>query len=130
MSATAREDHIELIVDISDFIRRVGFVNSYLELEWLGFKTESYGGSFRARRLPELVAFCAENPEYHIITYTDLGRIANKYVPDKDLYMLANGDKNPSLVLNHLIDPARTLVAEETVCSALAVLNNVNTGDK
>lgn len=130
MSATGREDHIELIVDISEFIRRVGFVNSYLELEWLGFKIESYGGSFRARRLPELFAFCAENPEYHIMTYTDLGRIANKYVPDKDLYMLANGDKNPSLVLNHLIDPARALVAEETVCSALAVLNNVNTGDK
>jgi len=35
-----------------------------------------------------------------------------------------------SLVLNHLIDPARALVAEETVCSALAVLNNVDTDDK
>jgi len=33
-------------------------------------------------------------------------------------------------VLNHLIDPARALVAEETICSALAVLNDVNTGDE
>ena len=130
MSATGREDHIELILDINEFMRRVGCVKSYLELEWLGFKTESYGGSFRARRLPELFAFCAENPEYHIMTYTDPGRIANKYVPEKALYFLAKGDRNPCLVLNHLIDPARALVAEKTVCAALAVLNDVNTGDK
>jgi len=130
MGATGREDHTELIVDMDEFNRRVGFVSSYLELEWLGFKTESYGGSFRARRLPELFAFCAANPDYHIMTYTDLGRVANKCVPDKDLYFLAKGDKNPCLVLNHLIDPARALVAEETIGSALAVLNDVNTGDK
>ena len=130
MGATGREDHIELIVDMDEFCRRVGFVSSHLELEWLGFQTESYGGSFRARRLPELFACCAENPEYHIMTYTDLGRIANTYVPDRDLYLLARGDKNPNLVLNHLIDPARALVAEETICSALAVLNDVNTGDE
>ena len=128
MSATGREDHIELIVDMDEFCRRVGLVSSHVELEWLGFKMESFGGTLRARRLPELLAFCAENPEYHIMTYTDLGRIANKYVPDKDLYFLAKGDKNPCLVLNHLIDPARALAMERTICAALAVVDDVNTG--
>jgi hypothetical protein len=130
MGATGREDQIVLVVDIDEFHRRVGLVGSYLELEWLGFKIESYGGSFRARRLPELIGFCTANPEYHIVTYTDLGRFANKNVPDKDLYFLAKGDKNPNLVLNHLIDPARALITEETICSALSVLSDLNTGDK
>ena len=130
MGATGREDHIELFVDMDEFYRRVDFVSSYLELEWLGFKTESFEGSFRARRLPELFAFCTANPEYHMMTYTDQGRIANKYVPGKKLYLLAKGDKNPCLVLNHLIDPSRALVTEEMICSALAMLNDVNTGDK
>ena len=130
MVATGREDHIELMVDFNKFYSRVGLVGSHLELEWLGFKTESYGGTFWARRLPELFAFCVANPDYHIITYTDLGRIANKYVPDKDLYLLAKGDKNPSLVLNHLIDPARALDTEEMICSALTMLSDIDADDK
>ena len=130
MSATGREDHIELIVDMDDFCRRVGLVSSYRELEWLGFEMEGFGGTFRARRLPELFAFCADNPDYHIMTYTDQGRVANKYVPDKNIYFLAKGDKNPCLVLNHLIDPARALVTEKMICSALAVVDDVNTDDK
>jgi len=130
MSATGREDHIELIVDINEFCNRVGLVSSHLELEWLGFKTESFGGTFRARCLPELFAFCVEHPEYHIVTYTDQGRVANKYVPDKNLYYLGTGDKNPCLVLNHLIDPARALATEKMICAALAMVDDVNTGDK
>jgi len=34
-----------------------------------------------------------------------------------------------SLVLNHLVDPKRALIAEEIVCAALAVLHDVKTSD-
>ena len=129
MSATAREDHIELLVDINEFFDRVGIVGNYLELEWLGFKIESFSGSFRSERLPDLQHFCHENLDYHIVTYTGKGRYENRYVPGKVIYRLANGDRNPCLVLNHLIDPNRALVAEKTVCAVLAMLNDVEAGD-
>ena len=129
MSATAREDRIELIVDINIFFNRVGIVGHYEELEWLGFKVECFAGSFRSERVPELQRFCQENPEYHIVSYTGDGRYENKYVPGQVLYRLANGDRNPILVLNHLVDPKQALVAEEIVCAALAVLDDVKTSD-
>ena len=129
MSATAREDHIELLVDINEFFDRVGIVGNYLELEWLGFKIESFSGSFRSERLPDLQHFCHENLDYHIVTYTGKGRYENRYVPGNVIYRLANGDRNPCLVLNHLIDPNRALVAEKTVCAVLAMLNDVEAGD-
>jgi hypothetical protein len=40
---------------------------------------------------------------------------------------LAKGDQNPSLVLNHFMDPKRELVTEETVCAALAILDEIKT---
>lgn len=129
MSATVRAGHIELLVDINEFFNRVGIIGHYEELEWLGFIVDNFGGSFWPERVTELQRFCLENPEYHIVTYTDSGRYANKYVAGKGLYRLAKGDKNPSLVLNHFIDPKRELVAEDMICAALAILDEVKTGD-
>ena len=129
MSASARENRIELIVDINIFYKRVGMVDNYYELEWLGFKTHYFSGSFEAESVPELLKFCQENLDYHIVSYTDHGRYENKYVPGHVLYRLANGDRDPTLVLNHLVDPNRVLIAEEVVCAALAVLHDVKTGD-
>ena len=36
------------------FFKRVGMVDNYNELEWLGFKTHYFSGSFEAESVPEL----------------------------------------------------------------------------
>ena len=94
-------------------------VDNYYELKWLGFKTRYFSGSFEAVSVPELLRFRQENLDYHIVSYTDHGRCENKYVPGYVLYRL---------VLNHLVDPNRALIAEEVVCAALAVLHDVKSG--
>jgi len=130
MGASGYGDRIELIVDISEFYRRVGLVAYYLELEWLGLVPNFCSGFFWGEDLPQLQQFCRGNPQYHIVSTTSPGRLVNKYVPGAKIYYLADGDRNPNLVLNPLVSPKRALVDEEVVCSALAIINNVETSDK
>ena len=123
MGATRREDHIEVLFDIKQFYDRVGMVVTYMEVEWLDLPVVDIGGTFDEEHVPQLLQFCAENPEFHIVTCTGPWRLANKYVTGKRVYMLASGDQNPYLVLNSALDPNRALVAEEVICAALAILN-------
>ena len=130
MGATAKKDHIEMLVSIDDFTARVGLINSYIELEWLGFKLNNYCASFKPANLSALLEFCRINSEYHVVTYVSPGRYVNKYVSGARTYCLANGDKNPALVLNHLIDPQRHLKEEDVISSALAMLRDIKGSGK
>ena len=130
MSASGYEDRVELTVDIHRFFARVGIVFDYRELAWLGFELGTDLSLFRLQHLPQLLAFCLANPDYHVVSSTAPGRLVNKYVPDCRSYRLAKGDKNPNLVLDPLVNPERALVDEEVICSALAMLNNPDTGDQ
>jgi hypothetical protein len=44
--------------------------------------------------------------------------------------MLANGDPDPALMLNYLLDPMWPLIYEEGVSSALAALDDIKNGRK
>ena len=77
-----------------------------------------------------MVEFCAENPDYHMITILSGGRTINKFVPGERIYQLARGDKNPNLMLSVFGDPKRALVEEDMICAALAVLRDVDDGDQ
>ena len=129
MSASGHQDRIELMIDIHQYFRRVGMISDFRELAWLGFDMGIYLSIFSQHLTAQLLTFCRENPEYHVVTSVDPGRWVNKYVPDCRCYKLANGDKNPNLVLNPLVSPERALVDEEVICSALTMLNNTDAGD-
>ena len=83
------------------------------EILWLGFDPFSQTGAFQQSETTSLLDFCAQNPEYHIVTYTSDHRYINRYVPDQRVYRLATGDKNPYLVYNPWIDPQRHLIEED-----------------
>ena len=129
MSASGYEDRVELMVDINKYFRRVGMICDFRELAWLGFDMGIYLSIFSQHLVPQLLTFCRENPEYHVVTSISAGRWVNKYVPDCRCYKLAKGDKNPNLVLNPLVSPERALVDEEVICSAITMLNNTDTSD-
>ncbi len=130
MGALAKENHIELFVSAEAFDQRVGMIRNYWELKWLGFELSNFAGMFTEDELPDLQGFIHENPEYHIVTNVSSGRYVNKYVPQNRLYFLANGDRNPCLVLNHLIDPMAPLIHEDMVRETLAVLKNIKNRDQ
>jgi hypothetical protein len=54
-------------------------------------------GGFFPHRLDELKRYCADNPEYHIISILPSAVKVNKPVPSARIYLLADGDADPSL---------------------------------
>ena len=131
MGAKAKHDKMTLIVDIDEFYDRVGLVWDYYELEWLGLKPFDFGGYFDSDEIPRLLEFCNLNPEYHIVSGFRGGRKINKFVPDARGYWLAIGDKDPSLLLNFLLDPKLPLIMEDVITEATAVLRDVkNRGER
>ena len=125
MGARARENQVELIVQSKEFKRRVGLISNYYDLEWLGLNGHDFCGVFGAGHLPQLISFCRENPEYHIVSCDGPGRSVNRLLFGKDFYQIASGDRNPAIVLNYLLDPKLMVSWEDAVSSALAVFDDV-----
>ena len=125
MGARARENKIELIVQSRDFNRRVGLIKNYYDLEWLGLSGHDFCRAFRRCFLPQLIQFCKENPEYHIVTSDGPGRLINRLVEEKSFYLIGVGEKDPALVLNYLFDPHWPVSYEDGVSAALAELDNL-----
>ena len=128
MAACGQQDKLELITSVADFFRRTGIVADYRELEWLGFKLDNYIGIFSKKYLPQLLEFCEANPEYHIVTSTEPGRLVNAYIPGKKTYNLAKGDPSSNLVHNRFLDPRRPLIDEDLTCKALTMINESKGG--
>jgi hypothetical protein len=130
MGARALENKMVLYVNYSAFCKRIGLLNNYYDLEALGLEAHDHSGSFFSHDLPELIAFCREHPEYHIVTCDGPGRRVNRLIHGKSYYMLANGDPDPALMLNYLLDPMWPLIYEEGISSALAELDDIKNGRK
>jgi len=123
--ARAGKNKSELLVSARDFNQRVGLVKDFYELEWLGLSGHDFCGSFGRSCLPQLVQFCDDNPEYHILTCDGPGRYVNRLVADKSFYMIGDGDKNPNLLLNRLLHPHWQVLYEDGVSAALAEMDNI-----
>ncbi len=130
MSARARPDKIELIVSFSDFNRRAGVITNFYDLWALGLRGHDFCGCFGYRDLPQLEAFCSNDDEYHIVTCDGPGRSVNRLIRGKHIYMIANGDRDPALTLNYLLDPEWEVSYEDGISSALAKLEDIKNGRK
>lgn len=91
---------MRLTFDNSEFIRRVRWISDHERLERLGFTTCSPMGSFFPSAAQQLLDFCAEHPEYHVVSYLGDGIFVNHYDPNAGVYKLADGDKDPNYKLN------------------------------
>ena len=121
MVAVAHERRIEMYDELLAFYGRTGLIYSFSELMRLGFAKDDVTGAFRSDRIAELLEYCAKRPAFHVITMTQSGRYENRYVPGKKVYYLADGDKNPYLVLNLFLQKSPDLFAEEGLAKALAM---------
>ncbi len=130
MGAVANINHTELVVKSEDFHKAVKIVVDPNEILWLGFNPFSQTGVFQQSETTLLQNFCAQNPEYHIVTYTSDHRYVNRYVPDQRVYRIATGDKNPYLVYNPWIDPERHLIEEDVFSKFSCKPNQIRRGRK
>jgi len=130
MSATAAEYKMELTHDIHAFYRRTGTILNHEELEWLGLKYDDSSPIFGNSTVHIIIDFCRHYGDYHIVTMTEPGRLENRYVPDNGVYYLAKGDKNPNLAVNPFVGPNAELFAERAMQTALAIVSDMERGDK
>ena len=79
------------------FNNLVGLIRCSEELKNLGIDSCDQHGHFFPKRAAELIQFCKQNHEYHIVSYMPNMKI-NKFIPGASLYFLANGDPNPQLL--------------------------------
>ena len=128
--ATVHRNQLEVTNDIGPFYRRIGLLCTYPQLEWLGFYLDNSEGMFTLSQSRMLLEFCRDNPEYHVVTCTHPGRLENRYVPGKNVYLLAEGDKNPNLVLDMFWKKNACLLEEEMFDQALAIASNVDRSHK
>jgi hypothetical protein len=125
MGAKAVCERIELITDSNAFNNRVGLKKNYYDLEWLGLSGHDFCGIFRSRYLPQLIEFCNEHPQYHILTSCGPGRIVNRLVHDRHGYLIGDGDSDPNLVFNHTLSSEWHSLFEDGISSALAELDKI-----
>ena len=128
--ASMQENYSEMVDDFSQFRERTGLLCSLSEVETLGFHVDNIAGTFWESHIPMLLDFCKENPLYHVVTSTRPGRFENKYIPHRNLYILAEGDKNPNLIFDIAHNKNTNLLYEEMFEEALAIRPSINRGYK
>ncbi len=64
------------------------------EVWQLGFEDSDYNPCFTEDKIPMLQQFCADNPQFHIMS-EDENTIYNNYIPGVKRYFLADGDATP-----------------------------------
>ena len=126
--ATMKKNNLEITDDCDAFEERTGLLSNP-ELEELGFHMDDLSGMFDDYSDGMLLAFCAKNPRYHVVSVS-CGRFENRHVPGRNVYMLAEGDKNPNLVLDMCLKKNSNLLMEEMLDKALAIHHSIDQGDK
>ncbi|MBF0441546.1 MAG: hypothetical protein HQK54_06550 [Oligoflexales bacterium] len=129
-SGTKRENDLDVTEDYNLFIERTGLLLSQRQVTALGIRTDNIGATFWESSTGMLLDFCKENPMYHVVTIIRPGRIENRYIPRKNIYMLASGDKNPKLVLDMCLKKDPNLFIEGMLEEALAMSCSVDRGHK
>ena len=128
-SAAQQENCLDITDEVDVFTRRTGLLWSQWQVEKLGFHREEISGMFGDSSVGMLLEFCAENPEYHIVS-ASCGRFENRYFPHKNVYMLAEGDNSPNLVLDMCLKKDPNLLMEEMLEEGLAINHSVDRGCK
>ncbi|MBM4254109.1 MAG: hypothetical protein FJ146_19255 [Deltaproteobacteria bacterium] len=130
MGARTKTNKAELMVSRRKFFDRVGVVTNFYELELLGLAGHDFCGLCIKSLLPQLIKFTEINPEYHIVSSVGVGRFANRYCEDADAYLIANGDRDPLIEVNYLLDPLWPVIWEDGMAAAIAEINNIKNGRK
>ena len=107
MAAFANANRIELIRDRHDFKRRTGMILDFREIQWLGLSLDNMQGMFCEERVTLLLNFIEKHNDYHVVTSDSKFRWTNRYIPGHQVYYLAEGDKNPYLVLHSNLEIER-----------------------
>ena len=117
--ATVKKNYLNLMDDFAMFVERTGLIIAPEDLSMLGLPLADIQAAFWGSSSDMLLEFCEQYPQYHIVTITGPGRLENKYIPCKNIYMLAAGDSHPGLVIDMCLKKDPNLLLEEMLMRLL-----------
>ena len=91
--------NIEFLETCHLFFRRVGKMR-FDDFKDLAIKPDEPIGIFSRSRILELINFCRENPDYHVISVTKQGIFLNGYTSQAAYYCVGWGEVNPRLAFD------------------------------
>lgn len=89
--------------DYQEFMNKTGMVMGFIRVRRLGFNADTIAGSFRPDSMEEVLDFCAQSSQFHIVSYLGEGVFINRYDEKGGLFFLANGDRDPNFMLDSSI---------------------------
>ena len=128
--ATVKENSVDLLDDFAMFAERTGLIIAPEDLSMLGLHMDDIQAAFWGSSSDMLLEFCKQHPQYHIVTITGPGRLENRYIPRKNIYMLAAGDSHPGRVIDMCLKKDPNLHLEEMLDETLAKSYSIDRGDK
>ena len=127
--ATKQENSFDITDDYYLFAKKTGMNLTREQLDELGLPPGDIGNMFFEKSTSMLLRFCSENPKYHIVS-ASRGCFENRYVSGRNIYKLADGDKNPHLVLDMCLKKDPHLLLEEMLEEALSINGSIDRGHK
>ena len=88
---------MKIIYDSQEFSDRTQLVRDHLDI--FGIEPDTRLGYFFPHRLEELLQYCEQYPEFHIVSElkNGAGKI-NRPIENAAFYLLAEGDADPNLI--------------------------------
>ncbi len=102
-----------IIPTLLEFMQRTAVLVDY-EFEDADIIPDSIIGTFDNHRLDELIEFCSENSDFHIISVLNVGLFFNKILPNAQEFYLGQGDANSDLVCFEDYELAERAVARRS----------------
>ena len=127
--ATVKKNVLEITDDYDGFVKRTGLLWSPFQVAALGIPSDDFDSTFWEKSVSMLLQFCAANRRYHIVSVS-CGRFENRYVPGRNIYMLAEGDDQQDLVLDMCLKKDKNLLMEEMLEETLAMHRSIDRGDE
>ena len=92
---------MKIIFDSQEFSERTQLVGDHLD--FFGIEPDTRLGHFFPNRLDELLRYCEQYPEFHIVSElkNGAGKI-NRPIENAVFYLLAEGDADPNLICRRI----------------------------
>jgi hypothetical protein len=87
---------MKVTTDFSEFFDTVGLIIDQRRLRALGLQIENVTGTISPHEIEDVLDFCAQNPQYHVVSMIGEGIFLNRYDPRGDRFQLCDGDNDPN----------------------------------
>lgn len=91
---------MRLTTDLHEFAHNTQMIRCHVRLKEVGVETRDILGAIWPDEVARVRAFCARHPDFHIVSYLGEATYLNRYDERGALFFLAEGDSDPTYMLD------------------------------